>query len=84
MNWKPRQPKRLASFKGGYNHISMISNKNIILQNYANHPTFIVRKMEKKTFKAECNPLIDIFFVFFYCYISDCCYNFNVITLKKY
>lgn len=81
LSWRPKQPKRLESFKGGYNHVPLPSNKNIILQNPSNHPTIIVRKMAKKTFEAECNPLVNQFIVFSIIYFQNCWHCFYVIIL---
>ncbi|KAK8880817.1 hypothetical protein M9Y10_003509 [Tritrichomonas musculus] len=61
-NWSPLQAKDAACFNGEYDHVPAQSNKNIILQNARNHPTFILRKMSKNCFEAEChqniNPVI--------------------------
>ena len=41
----------------------------------------IVRKMAKKTFEAECNPLVNQFIVFSIIYFPNCCNYFYVIIL---
>lgn len=56
LTWRPKQPKSSASYNGEYNHAPIPSKKNIILQNKSNHPTFILRKMNKKQFEVECHP----------------------------
>ena len=43
---------------GKYNRKPIKSKKNIILQNKSRHTTFIVRKMDKLIYEAECNPTL--------------------------
>ena len=64
LEWRYKQPKRFASYKGGYGNAPIVSKKNLILQNPFNKPTFIVRKMSKKVYEAECNPNVKPMVVF--------------------
>ena len=65
-NWSPRSPrydpikdKYYLNFHGEHNHRPIPSSKNIVLQNRAGHPTFIVRKMDKNLYEIECNFKLD-------------------------
>lgn len=64
LSWSPKRPKNETSFNGEYCHIPIPSKKNIILQNPSRHPTFIVRKMKKQIFEAECHPAVNPNIVF--------------------
>ncbi|KAK8838646.1 hypothetical protein M9Y10_032682 [Tritrichomonas musculus] len=64
LNWRPKQPKNSTSYNGEFHHQPILSKKNIILQNPRNHPTFILRKMDKKMFEAECHPGVNPIIVF--------------------
>ena len=64
LTWNPKQAKYATSFNGEYCHIPVQSKKNIILQNPSKHPTFIVRKMKKMTYEAECHPAVNPNIVF--------------------
>ena len=64
LNWRPKKTKKLTRFKGGYNHVPIQSKKNTILQNSSNLSTFIVRRMSKKLFEAECNQAVNPLIVF--------------------
>lgn len=56
LTWTTKYPKVPTTIYGELNHIPINSNKNIVLQNPAGQVTFIVRKMKKREFEAECNP----------------------------
>ncbi|KAK8836508.1 hypothetical protein M9Y10_037768 [Tritrichomonas musculus] len=60
--WCPKIPTKYEKIYGEYQRQPIQSKKNILLQNKARHTTFIVRKMDKKIFEAECHstfsPLI--------------------------
>ncbi|KAK8898236.1 hypothetical protein M9Y10_000514 [Tritrichomonas musculus] len=64
LSWRPARPKTQAGYNGDHNHIARPSKKNIILQNPRNHPTFIFRKMSKKTYEVECHPALNPLVVF--------------------
>lgn len=64
LSWSPKKPKYATSFNGEYCHIPVPSKKNTILQNRSNHPTFVVRKMKKMTYEAECHPAVNPNIVF--------------------
>ncbi|KAK8841078.1 hypothetical protein M9Y10_027919 [Tritrichomonas musculus] len=58
--WSPRV---IDQYLGGeYNHSSVTSKRNALLQNQSGAPTFAVRKMDNDVFEIEClsavNPLI--------------------------
>lgn len=57
--WRPKQTDSDNIISGEFQHKPLKSNKNLILQNPQNHPTFILRKMSKKTYEVECNPNIN-------------------------
>lgn len=60
LNWIPREPKNEKEFYGQYNRVPISSKRNIILQSTkSRNPTFIIRKMSKKTVEIECHPLIN-------------------------
>ncbi|KAK8885765.1 hypothetical protein M9Y10_041219 [Tritrichomonas musculus] len=56
LSWRPKEAKNSNSYNGEFHHQPIPSNKNIILQNPRNHSTFILRKMSKKSYEAECHP----------------------------
>ncbi|KAK8854440.1 hypothetical protein M9Y10_017002 [Tritrichomonas musculus] len=57
--WRPKQPINIQSFSGEFKHQPIPSKKNIILQNSRNHPTYILRKMSKKSYECECHPAVN-------------------------
>lgn len=64
LEWRPKIAKSIKSYKGGYGRSPILSKKNMILQNYSNKSTFIVRKMAKNVYEAECNPNVKPMIVF--------------------
>ena len=57
--WRPRQPKSMQSYSGEFKHQAIPSKRNTILQNARNHPTYILRKMSKKSYECECHPAVN-------------------------
>lgn len=55
VHWSPKILRRPEQLCGQYNRKPIKSKKNILLQNKARHITFIVRKMDKQLYEAECN-----------------------------
>ena len=47
-----------------FNHIPIQSKKNLMLKNKDGHPTFLVRKMDKKTYEIECFPTLSPLIIF--------------------
>lgn len=64
LTWTPKIPKYATCINGEYAHIPLHSKKNIILQNPFGHPTFILRKMKKMAYEAECHPGVSPLVVF--------------------
>lgn len=71
ISWVPKKPrydpttdKYYLNFHGQHNHAPLISSKNIVLQDKAHKPTFIVRKMDRNVFEVECQPVINPLIVF--------------------
>lgn len=56
--WNTKIPMSASTINGENNHIPVPSKKNIILQNPAEQITFIVRKMKKKLYEAECHQFL--------------------------
>ncbi|KAK8870944.1 hypothetical protein M9Y10_008857 [Tritrichomonas musculus] len=66
VNWVPKPPrfdpptgKYFLNFHGEYHHTPIRSSRNIVLQNKAGSPTFIVRRMDQCVFEIECLPIVD-------------------------
>ncbi|KAK8881512.1 hypothetical protein M9Y10_004249 [Tritrichomonas musculus] len=64
VHWKPKPFENEEKLKGSYNRQPIHSKKNIILQNKAKHTTFILRKMNKQLYEAECHSTISPIIVF--------------------
>lgn len=64
INWSPKIPMNREKIRGMYNHQPIQSKKNIFLQNQAKHTTYIFRKMNKKTFEAECHSTVSPLIIF--------------------
>lgn len=62
--WRPKQDNFQKLIKGEYNHEAMKSRRNLVLQNERNNPTFILRKMKRKVYEAECSQEADPIVVF--------------------
>lgn len=58
LSWSTKIPRSSTTINGENNHVPLPSKKNIILQNPAGQITFIVRKMKKKLYEAECHLLL--------------------------
>lgn len=62
VSWIPKFLKNNEKLNGSFNHHPLHSKKNIILQNRSKNTTFIIRKMSKNGYEAECHsslsPLI--------------------------
>lgn len=65
-HWIPRKPKfdpktnnYYLNFSGSFNHTSLQSAKNLILQNQDGKLTYIVRKIDNNIYEVECNQSLD-------------------------
>lgn len=57
--WGPRESNVKSLLRGEYDHDFIKSNKNLVLVNERNNPTFILRKSAKNIFEAECSQQAD-------------------------
>ena len=64
LDWSPKEVVNLNNLNGQYNHAPMPSKKNIILKNKSGHPTFLVKKVAKKTYEIECYPTLSPLVIF--------------------
>lgn len=64
IRWNPKDAEYNEFLKDGSKNKPRRSNKNFMLQNSYNHPTFILRKMSKQYYDVECFPTVDPLIVF--------------------
>lgn len=64
LDWSPKEIENMSKLVGEFNHMPIQSKKNLLLKNKAGHPTFLVRKMDKKTYEIECLPSLNPLIIF--------------------
>ncbi|KAK8886779.1 hypothetical protein M9Y10_042249 [Tritrichomonas musculus] len=62
--FNPETQKYYLNFNGEYQHVPMISSRNIVLENKEGLPNFIVRKMDLNLYEIECSQILDPLSVF--------------------